>query len=231
MWKKIKRILKNALLFPVLVAFAKGTYEEGDPPELLETEYSDPAMCFLKDLLNKDINLPTVDIPGLTDEEKKLMEYGSSVIKKMMEKPSSEAYDLGMGKIKDVLSGGYDPTKGDYYKGLEEEAGRLEEKGASNIRQRSQLGGMLYSEPAMGIESEFRGQVGTGLTQELGRLYESNANREASMVPQLLNYASYESSLPGQQIETLKSAAPLLGMGRDIATKQALADWQVATNQ
>ena len=231
MWKKIKRILKNALLFPVLVAFAKGTYEEGDPPELLTTDYSEPYMDWLMDLLDKDVTLPTVDIPGLSDQEKKLVDFGSSIIEKMMGAGTPEPFTLGMDKIKSILGGEYDPTKGDYYEGLKEETARIEEKGISDIRQRSQLGGMLYSEPAMGAEADYKGILGTGLTKELGRLFESNANREASMIPQLLNYAGYESSLPGQQIETLKGFAPMAGQERDIATKQALADWEVATNQ
>jgi len=231
MWKKIKRILKNALLFPVLIAFAKGSYEEGEPPELLETEYSEPSMDWLMKLLDRDINLPTVDLPGISDEERKLVEFGSSIIERMMSKGTPEAYDLGMSKIKSILGGEYDPRTSPYYEGLKEESARLEGKGISDIRQRSQLGGMLYSEPAMGAEAEFKGMLGTGLTKELGRLYEADVNRQAGMVPQLLNYAGFESNLPGQRIETLKSFAPLAGMERDIETKQRLADWQVATNQ
>lgn len=231
MWKKIKRILKNALLFPVLVAFAKGSYEEGEPPELLETEYTDPAMDKLAELMGKDVTLPTVDIPGLSDMEKKLVSFGSSIIEKMMSSGTSEPYQLGLNKIKSILGGEYNPLTSPYYEGLKEESARLEEKGISDIRQRSQLGGMLYSEPAMGAEAEFKGILGTGLTKELGSLYEADVNRQTSMIPQLLNYAGFESNLPGQKIETLKGFAPLAGMERDINTKQALADWEVKTNQ
>ena len=102
MWKKIKRILKNVLLFPVLIAFAKGSYEEGDPPELLETDYTDPAMDFLTELMGKDVTLPTVDIPKLSDMEKKLVTFGSSIIEKMMGAGKPEAYELGLEKIKDM---------------------------------------------------------------------------------------------------------------------------------
>lgn len=231
MWKKIKRILKNALLFPVLIAFAKGSYEEGDSPELLTTHYSEPSMDWLMNLVEKDVTLPTVDIPGLSDQEKKLVSFGSSIIEKMMAKGSPEAYDIGINKIKSILGGEYDPRTSPYYEGLKEESARIEEKGISGIRQRSQLGGMLYSEPAMGAEAEYSGMMGTGLTKELGRLYEGDVNRQASMIPQLLNYAGFESNLPGQKIETLKSFAPMAGQERDIQTKQNLADWEVATNQ
>jgi len=232
MWKKIKRILKNALLFPVLIAFAsKGHYEEDEPPELLETEYTDPAMEKLAELMGRDVTLPTVDLPKLSDQEKKLVDFGTNIIQKMMGAGTPEPYEIGLEKIKSVLGGEYNPLTSPYYKGLKEEAARTEEKGISDIRQRSQLGGMLYSEPAMGAEAEFKGILGTGLTKELGRLYESDINRQTSMIPQLLGYAGYESSLPGQKIETLKSFAPMAGQERDIATKQALADWQVGTQQ
>ena len=233
MWKKIKRILKNALLFPVLIAFAKGHYEEGEDPELLTTDYTDPSMDYLMGLMGKDVTLPTVDIPGLSDMEKKLVAFGSSIIEKMMSGTTEmpEAYTLGMDKIKSILGGEYDPTRGDYYEGLKEETARLEEKGVSGIRQRSQLGGMLYSEPAMGAEAEYKGILGTGLTKELGRLYERDIDRQTGMIPNLLQYSGFAESVPGQRMETLKSFAPLAGMGRDIQTKQNLADWQVATNQ
>ena len=231
MWKKIKRILKNALLLPVLIAFAFGHYEEGEDPELLTTDYTDPSMDYLMGLMGKDVTLPTVDIPGLSDMEKRLVAFGSSIIEKMMAQGESEPYRLGLDKIKSILGGEYDPTRGDYYEGLKEETARFEEKGVSDIRQRSQLGGMLYSEPAMGAEAEFKGILGTGLTKELGRLYEGDINRQAGMIPQLLNYAGFDAVQPGMKMETLKSFAPLAGMGRDIQTKQNLADWQVATNQ
>jgi len=231
MWKTIKRIFLKAILMSIGIAFAKGTYEEGPEPELLTTEYSGPAMCFLMDLMNKDVTLPTVDLPKLTDAEKQLVEYGSSIIKNMIDQGTPEAYTLGLNKIKSVLGGEYNPLTSPYYQGLKEEAARFEEKGISDIRQRSQLGGILYSEPAMGAEAEFKGILGTGLTKELGSLYEADINRQVGMVPQLLNYSQYASTLPTQQIETLKGFAPLAGMERDIETKQALADWQVKTSQ
>lgn len=231
MWKMIKRILKMALLFPILIAFAKGTYEEGPEPELLTTEYTDPAMAKLTELMGKDVTLPTVDLPKLSDAEKKLVAFGSSIIEKMMGAGTPEPYEIGLEKIKSVLGGEYNPLTSPYYKGLKEEAARFEEKGISDIRQRSQLGGMLYSEPAMGAEAEFKGILGTGLTKELGRLYEADIGRQTGMIPQLLGYAGFESGLPGQKIETLKGFAPMAGQERDIATKQALADWQVGTSQ
>lgn len=120
----------------------------------------------------------------------KLGGYEEGSAPQLLQTPwSEEAIGLGMKKIKDILGGEYNPLTSPYYKGLKEEAAGFKSEGISDIRQRSQLGGMLYSEPAMGIESEFTGQIGTGLTKELGRLYESDINRQAGMIPQLLSFA------------------------------------------
>lgn len=231
MLKTIKRILKMALLFPVLIAFAKGTYEEGPAPELLETEYTDPAMEALQELAGTTPTLPTVSLPGPTGAEQTLLSQGMSLIQKMMSGEMPEAFQLGMDKIKSILGGEYDPLTSPYYAGLKEEAARFEEKGISDIRQRSQLGGMLYSEPAMGAEAEFRGMLGTGLTKELGRLYEADVGRQAGMVPQLLGYAGLEQARPGQALAGIGAMAPLAGKGGDIARQQEMVNWGVGTEQ
>jgi len=217
MWKRIKRILKNAILFPVLIAFAKGHYEEGDPPELLTTEYTEDAMSGLENLAYGDIKLP-----GVTGEESQLLNWGMGLIEKMVSGEMPEAYTLGMNKIKNILGGEYDPTTSPYYEGLKEESARFEEKGAGDIRQRGQMGGMLYSEPAMGIESDFRGQIGTGLTKELGRLFESNINREASMIPSLLGYSQAKTGMMGQALSGIGGLSGLAGKSGDIARQERI---------
>jgi hypothetical protein len=220
-----------ALLLPVLIAFAKGTYEEGPEPELLTTEYTDPAMQALLGLATTTPTLPSVSLPGVSGTEQQLLRQGMSMIQKLMSDKMPEAFGIGMEKIKSILGGEYDPMTSPYYKGLKEEAARFEQKGVSDIRQRSQLGGMLYSEPAMGAEAEFRGITGTGLTKELGRLYEADIGRQAGMVPQLLGYAGMEAARPGQALAGISALAPLAGKGGDIARQQELLNWQTATQQ
>ena len=232
MWKIIKRILKMALLLPVLIAFAdKGTYEEAPPPELLTTEYTEPALTALEELSTTTPTLPDISLPGPTGQEQQLLQQGMSLIQQMMSGEMPEAFQLGMDKIKSVLGGEYNPLTSPYYAGLKEEAARFEEKGISDIRQRSQLGGMLYSEPAMGAEAEFRGVLGTGLTKELGRLYESDIGRQAGMIPQLLGYAGLEAGMPGQALAGIGAMAPLAGKGGDIARQQEMLNWQQQTQQ
>ena len=231
MWKKIKRIFKNALLFPVLIAFAKGTYEEGPAPELLTTPYTDPAMQALQDLATTTPTLPTVSLPGVSPEEQQLLTQGMGLIQELISGEMPEAFKIGMDKIKNILGGEYNPLTSPYYQGLKEEAARFEKKGVSDIRQRSQLGGMLYSEPAMGIEAEFSGILGTGLTKELGRLYEADVGRQAGMIPQLLGYAGLEQGRKGQALAGIGAMAPLAGKGGDIARQQALLNWGVGTQQ
>lgn len=238
MWKKIKRVIKSAILMSIGIAFAGGTYEEAPPPELLETEYTKPAMEALEELAYGGLpTLPGVTLPsyptlpGMAAEEKKLLGYGMSAIEKLMSGVMPEAFGIGMEKIKSILGGEYDPLTSPYYTGLKEEAARFEEKGISDIRQRSQLGGMLYSEPAMGAEAEFRGILGTGLTKELGRLYEADIGRQAGMVPQLLGYAGLEAGMPGQALAGIGAISPLAGVERGIATQQALGGFGVGTQQ
>lgn len=229
--KILKRILRNALLFPVLVAFAKGTYEEDPAPELLTTEYTEPAMTRLEELATTTPTLPTVSLPGISGTEQQLLTQGMSLIQKLMSGEMPEAFQIGMDKIKSILGGEYNPLTSPYYKGLKEEAARFEEKGISDIRQRSQLGGMLYSEPAMGVEAEFSGILGTGLTKELGRLYEADVGRQAGMIPQLLGYAGLEAGRPGQALAGIGALAPLAGKGGDIARQQELLNWGVGTQE
>ena len=248
---KIKRTLKNALLLPMRVIMGDwlfGGYEEGPEPELLTTEYTEPAMTALEELATTTPTLPTVSLPsyptlpGISETEQQLLTQGMGLIQELISGEMPEAFKIGMDKIKGILGGEYNPLTSPYYQGLKEEAARFERKGISDIRQRSQLGGMLYSEPAMGVEAEFRGILGTGLTKELGRLYEADVGRQAGMVPQLLGYAGMEAGRPGQALAGIGAMAPLAGIGRGVATKealgqfgvgtqQALADWGVGTQQ
>ena len=204
-----------------------------DPdPVLLETEYSEQAVEGLSDLAYGETpTLPQADLPGTTSQENQLLNWGMSLISQMMSGEMPEAFTLGMDKIKSVLAGEYDPTKGDYYKGLKEEAAAYTEEGIGGIRQAGQLGGMLYSEPRMAEESRFRGQVGTGLTKELGRLFESNANREASMIPQLLGYSGQEIGKQGMALTGAAGLAPLAGKSGDINRQESMLNWGVDTEQ
>jgi len=232
--RRIKRIFKNALLLPMVIIMGDwltGGYEEGPAPELLTTPYTDPAMQSLLDLATTTPTLPSVSLPGISGTEQQLLSQGMSLIQKLVSGKMPEAYTMGMEKIKSVLGGEYNPLTSPYYKGLKEEAARFEQKGVSDIRQRSQLGGMLYSEPAMGVEAEFRGITGTGLTKELGRLYEADIGRQTGMVPQLLGYAGLEAGMPGRALSGIGALAPLAGKGGDIARQQAMLNWGVGTQQ
>ena len=232
MWNRIKRIFKMALLLPVLIAFTKGEHVQDPDPVLLETEYSEEALAGLEELAYGELpTLPTVSLPGITGQESQLLNMGMGLIEKLMSGQMPEAFTLGMDKIKSVLAGKYDPTKGDYYKGLKEEATAFTEEAIGGIRQAGQLGGMLYSEPRMAEETRFRGKIGTGLTKELGRLYETNIGREMSMIPSLLGYAGLESGRQGQALAGISALSPLAGKGGDIARQEAMVNLGVGTQQ
>lgn len=168
MWKKIKRILKMALLFPVLIAFAKGTYEDAPDPELLTTPEQEGAIAELEDLAYGELpTLPTLDLGSI------------------------EPYKIGMDEIKKVLGDAYDPFKSPFYQGLREASMREEEAGVSRLRRGSQTGGMLKSDPSRRTEAEYRGGMGTGRTMMLGEMYETERGRKAEQIPNLLNYAGF----------------------------------------
>ena len=209
-----------------------------DPePELLTTEYTDEAMQGLEELAYGELptlptlDLPSISLPGISGQESSLLNWGMGLIENMMSGQMPEAFTLGMDKIKSVLAGEYDPTKGDYYKGLKEEAGVLTEEGISGIRQAGQLGGMLYSEPRIGEESRLRGQIGTGLTKELGRLFESNINREAGMIPQLLGYSGQQIGREGMAMSGITGLAPLAGKSGDIGRQESMLNYQTGIQQ
>jgi hypothetical protein len=209
-----------------------GQQVEDPEPVLLNTPYSEDAMEGLSDLAYGELpTLPTLDLEGISGKESQLLDWGMGLIEKMMSGKMPEAYTLGMNKIKSVLGGEYDPTTSPYYEGLKAEAGRFEEKGKGDIRTRGQMGGMLYSEPAMGIEADFSGQIGTGLTKELGRLFESNINREASMIPQLLGYSGQKIGREGMALSGMAGLAPLAGKGGDIQRQEDILNQQIGAQQ
>jgi len=204
-----------------------------DPePELLTTEYTDQAMQGLEELAYGELpTLPTVNLPGISGQESQLLNWGMGLIENMMSGQMPEAFTLGMDKIKSVLAGEYDPMKSPYYEGIKQEAETLTQEGISGIRQAGQLGGMLYSEPRIGEESRLRGQIGTGLLQTLGGLYESNINREAGMIPQLLNYSGQEINKQGMAMSGISGLAPLAGKSGDIAREQEIINQRIGSQQ
>jgi len=231
-WKRIKRIFLNSVLMSIGMGLnLGGHYEKDEPPIQLTTPESEAAVGQLQNLSTTTPNLPSVNLPGISGTEQQLLNQGMSLIKQLMSGEMPEAFQIGMEKIKSVLGGEYNPLTSPYYKGLKEEAARTEEKGISDIRQRSQLGGMLYSEPAMGAEAEFKGIMGTGLTKELGSLYEADINRQTNMIPQLLGYSQQEMQQPLMGLQGISAMAPLAGKGGDIARQQEMLNWQQATQQ
>ena len=119
------------------------------------------------------------------------MAYGDLPTLPKLDLGSIEAYNIGMDEIKKVLGETYDPFKSPFYQGLREASMREEEAGVSNLRRRSQLGGMVKSDPSKRTESEYRGGMGTGRTMMLGEMYETERGRKAEQIPNLLNYAGF----------------------------------------
>jgi len=80
----------------------------------------------------------------------------------------------------DIVSGGafQDPQTSPLYKGLRQESEREEERGASELRRFSQLGGMMRSQPAMKVEGDYRANMANQRQSLLGGLYETERTRD-----------------------------------------------------
>jgi hypothetical protein len=239
MWKKIKRIFKMAILISIHTGLKFGGYEQAPPPELLTTEYTEPAMTALSNLAYGElptlptVNLPQITLPGVSELEQKLIDYGSSIITNLMANQGKmpEAYELGMAEIKKTLGETYDPFTSAFYQGLRETSLKEEEAGVGQVRRRSQLGGMLYSEPSERTEAEYRATMGTGRTTMLGEMYETERGRKQAMIPQLLQYGQFEQNIPYANLQAIEGFAPTAGLPRNIASQQAIINQQTGVQQ
>lgn len=216
-----------------------GQYVDDPEPVQLTTPESETAVSALEELVYGElptlptVNLPKVDLPGPTKLENSLIGSGGDIIKNLVANIGKmpEAYKMGMGEMKKTLAGGYDPEKSTFYKGLREASQREEEKGVGDIRRRGQLGGMLYSEPNMRTEGEYRAKMGTGRSIMLGELFEKERDRGSALVPQLLGYAGFEEKQPYNVLQGMQGFSGLAGLPRNIKTQQAMINQQTGVQE
>lgn len=164
-----------------------GRYKISNFGKIPKSAEQESAISMLIGLMNKKVK--PMKIAGMTDIEK----YGQSLLSDYVRDDSMpEAYTAGLNEILATLSGNYDPSQGDYYKGVSSEAERLRQSGISGIRRRSQLGGSLFSTPSARTEAEYSGQIDESLMQELGRLTEAERNKKLNAAGAALSYAGFE---------------------------------------
>lgn len=118
-------------------------------------------------------------------------------------------YNLARGEIQDTLKGNYDPRDSDYWRGFRQEANRLKEEAQTDVRQRSQLGGMLKSSPSAGIEAESNQRYDSAILQELGKLQENERQRR-------LNAAGMAGQVDSQHLSNVSGANQIADQQRQI---------------
>lgn len=165
------------------------------------------AQSFLMAQLNKSVNIPTQQVAGLSPTEQLLQNNLSSYF------GAGGGYQSGMNAINDQTKY-VDPVTSPYFKGLAQQSQLAKEKGVSALRQRSQLGGMLFSSPSARAEGEYTSNLDANLMAQLGQL-------ENQQKAQQLQAAQMAMQNP---LAALNSAAPLAAQPRTL--EQALMEAQ-----
>lgn len=128
-------------------------------------------------------DIPTAGVAGMSAAEAQ----AQGILTNYLSAPP-RGYEAGMDYLERTLAGEYDPRTSQFYGGLREQS-RMEEAAAvADLRRGSQAGGMYYSEPSMRAEGELRARYGASRDVILGSLYESERNRMAGAVPQMMEY-------------------------------------------
>ena len=201
-------------------------------PELLEIPGAEGlSVDYFTNLLQNYIaptqTIPLQQIAGMTGAEQTTQD----LLKKFLGTSATEggAYKLGMGELQKTLgSEYYDPQKSDFWKGFREYSATEEEKGISDIRRRGQLGGGLFADPSMRLESEKRSELGAARSMMLGSLYEKERERKAGAVGQALGFAGLEEQ---GALSRLQAGSTIGALPRNIQNQQYQAAYNQALEQ
>lgn len=96
-----------------------------------------------------------------------------------------------------------DPRTSPLYQSLREESYADESRGVSELRRRSQMGGMFQSSPSYRAEGDYRAEAGRGRSTMLSKLYEQERQRAYAEPYQRLGAVAQYGGLP-RQIEQAK---------------------------
>jgi len=183
------------------------------------TPEQNTARSWLMDNLTKDLQFPTQQIAELTPFQQELQSYLQQSMPGMQEN-----YQLSQQHMQDTLQGGYDPQDSPYWKGYRQQANQMKADAQTDVRQRSQLGGMLNSSPAANVEADSNRQYDSMMLQQLGQLYENERNK-------MYNAAQTSSQVDSQHTQNLAQATQLGNLPRDIEQQQNDAIYEAALNE
>jgi hypothetical protein len=190
-----------------------------DFEKIPSTPEQDRARNWLESQYNRNLNFPTRDVTGLTPFQQELQDYVRGSMSGMQNN-----YNLARGEIQDTLKGNYDPRDSDYWRGFRQEANRLKEEAQTDVRQRSQLGGMLKSSPSAGIEAESNQRYDSAILQELGKLVENERRRR-------LNAAGMAGQVDSQHLSNVSGANQIADQQRQIEQARNNAVYESALQE
>ena len=176
-------------------------------PEKLESPEMQAGIKALQTLLESITNLQIPKMAMTPAEER-----AQSLLFNLMGQPVPDIYKKGEAELGRTLEGGYEPATSPYYSALRKASEIEEAKGVSDIRRRSQLGGMLLSEPSERTEAEYRERAGASRGMMLGGLTEAERTRRFGAVPLALQYSQQR-----PEYQALAAAKQYGGLPRDIA--------------
>jgi len=137
-------------------------------------------------------DIPTREVTGQTDTQRRIQ---AGVGEQYADVERS--YDIGWDYLTDIIGGQYDPRTSDYYKGLRQEAADIKGEAMTDIRQSSELGGMLQSTPRMAVESETGRKIDRDLLTQLGGMYETERGRMGQAVEGLSRLDASRAAVTG----------------------------------
>jgi hypothetical protein len=123
-----------------------------------------------------------------------------------------ELYTAGKNSILDTLSGKYNPIDSPYYAAMRSKLLSTGEDAVTSARQNANLYGGLTSTGMANVETKARASTANDINTILGTLFESERNRQTSVLPTALSYEQYPLTVAQQQ---------LTAAGTEQATNQA----------
>lgn len=196
-----------------------GLFTEKEKIETYQTPESRRAGGYMSSLMGQELTAPGRQVAQLSPFQRSLMESAQASLPQMQ-----QYYQTAGDVMMSTARGDYDPYTGQHYQNLREQGERAKTEAGTQARQRAEMGGALYSTPGAALESDARTGVESVLQNELGRLYESERQRQMGAAQALPGLAAQQTAQYGQM-------ASLTDFQRQVEQQQYDAVYQQAMQQ
>lgn len=144
--------------------------------------------------------------------------------------PLSADERYGIGWMKNILTGSYDPRTSPYYQGLRQQAQEDIGQALTNIRQSANLGGMLASTPRIAQEAQAQRKMVNDLSTVLGSLYEQERARQTQILPLYMQSAGLSRQIQQEELNKkyLEFIRQMEALGLPLRTAIQLASFSPA---